>query len=51
MLTVELVKGTLPYTFKENFAKTYIIVDASKIFIETLKRVGDIVINIVHLQA
>lgn len=29
------VKSTLPHTFKEKYPKTYIIVDATEIFIET----------------
>ena len=35
MPTVEQVKGTLPYAFKDKYPKTYIIIDASEIFIET----------------
>ena len=35
MPTVEQVKGTLPFAFKEKYPKTYIIIDASEIFIET----------------
>ena len=32
---VDQVKGTLPYVFKKKYPNTYIILDASKIFIET----------------
>ena len=35
MPSVEQVKATLPHTFKERYPKTYIIVDASEIFVET----------------
>ena len=32
---MDQVKGTMPYVFKEKYPKTYIIVDASDIFVET----------------
>ena len=35
MPTVEQVKGTLAYAFKKKYPSTYIILDASEIFIET----------------
>ena len=35
MPAVEQVTATLPHTFKERYPKTYVIVDASEIFIET----------------
>ena len=35
MPSVEQVKATLPHAFKERYPKTYIIVDASEIFVET----------------
>ena len=35
MPTVDQVKGTMPYAFKEKIPKTYIIIDASKVFVET----------------
>ena len=35
MPAVEQVRATLPHTFKEKYPKTYVIVDASEIFIET----------------
>ena len=35
MPSIEQVQATLPSAFKEKFAKTYAIIDSSKIFIET----------------
>ncbi len=35
MPTVEQVKATLPYAFKEKYPKTFIILDASDVFVET----------------
>ena len=35
MPAVEQVKATLPYPFKERYPKTYVIVDASEVFIDT----------------
>jgi hypothetical protein len=35
MPTVDQVKGTMPCAFKEKYPKTYIIIDASEIFVET----------------
>lgn len=35
MPTVDQVKGTMPYAFKEKYPKTYIIIDASEVFVET----------------
>ena len=35
MPTVEQVKGTLPCAFQEKYPRTYIIIDASEVFMET----------------
>ena len=35
MPTVEQIKGTMPHAFKEKYPKTYIIIDASEVFVET----------------
>ena len=35
MPTVDQVKGTMPYVFKEKYPKTYIIIDTSEVFVAT----------------
>ena len=35
MPSVEQVKGTMPQSFKEKYPSSYVIIDASEIFIET----------------
>ena len=43
MPAVEQVRATLPHTFKDRYPKTYVIIDASEVFIETP--------NDLHLQS